>query len=212
MTLSEMVKMVLRNLQESMGEAQEEPDEAAVAAEPAAPVEPLEAAGIAGTGELPEAMELSAAAELAETAELPEAELHPGFADLHVAAGPDEAPGGEPGGDLDPLSMEGGEELPELEPLVEEAGWAPAGDIPESLPFEAAGELPAEEPGEVRAEEPREEQRLPGGPDAGQIPDPRIQVAGDIEKLGYGRFRLPLVIRFGNSEKKTALTIDLSFE
>ncbi len=203
MTLSEMVKMVLRKLQESMGETQEEPGVAAAAAEPAAPVEPRETAG---TGELPEA------AELADTAELPEAELHPGFADLHVVAGPDEAPAGEPGGDLDPLSMEGGEELPELEPLAEEAGWAPAGDIPESLPFEAAGELPAEEPGEFRAEDPREEQRLPGGLDAGQIPDPRIQVAGDIEKLGYGRFRLPLVIRFGNSEKKTALTIDLSFE
>jgi hypothetical protein len=153
MTLSEMVKMVLGKLQESMGETQEEPGEAASAAEPAAPVEPLESAGI---GELPEAAELS------ETVELPEAEQLPGFAGLHVAAGLDQTPGGEPGEDLDLLSMDAGEELPELEPLAEEVGEAPAGDIPESISFEAAGELSAEEPGEVGAEEPREEQRISG--------------------------------------------------
>jgi len=197
MTLSEMVKMVLRKLQESMGEAPEEPGEAASAAEPAAPVEPLESAGIE---------------ELTEAAELPEAEQLPGFAELHVAAGLDQTPGGEPGGDLDLLSMDAGEELPELEPLAEEVGETPAGDIPDSMSFDAAGELSAEEPGDVGAEEPREEQCISAVMDAVQIPDPRIQVAGDIEKLGYGRFRLPLVIRFGNSEKKTALTIDLSFE
>lgn len=206
MTLSEMVKMVLRKLQESMGEAQEEPGEAAAAVEPAAPVEPLESAGAAGAGELPEAAEFSSAAEL------PEAEQLAAYADLHVAAGPDATPAGEPGGDPDLMSREAGEELPELEPLAEEGGEAPDRDIPEPLSFDTAGELPAEEPGEAHAEEPREEQRMSGGMDAGQIPDPRIQVAGDIQKLGYGRFRLPLVIRFGNSEKKTALTIDLSFD
>lgn len=42
--------------------------------------------------------------------------------------------------------------------------------------------------------------------------DPEIEVAGAMEALGAGRFRLPLVIRMGDREVKTALSLDLSFE
>jgi uncharacterized protein len=54
-------------------------------------------------------------------------------------------------------------------------------------------------------------------PPVGEIGDappaePEIEVAGEIVALGAGRFRLPLVIRVGDREVKTALSLDISFE
>jgi hypothetical protein len=42
--------------------------------------------------------------------------------------------------------------------------------------------------------------------------EPEIEVMGDMVALGAGRFRLPLVIRLGDREVKTALSLDVSFE
>jgi signal recognition particle receptor subunit beta len=42
--------------------------------------------------------------------------------------------------------------------------------------------------------------------------EPEIEVAGEMEALGAGRFRLPLVIRLGDREVKTALSLDIAFE
>ncbi len=42
--------------------------------------------------------------------------------------------------------------------------------------------------------------------------EPEIEVAGEMVDLGAGRFRLPLVIRVGDREVKTALSLDISFE
>jgi signal recognition particle receptor subunit beta len=42
--------------------------------------------------------------------------------------------------------------------------------------------------------------------------EPEIEVAGEIVAIGTGRFRLPLVIRLGDREVKTALSLDVSFE
>jgi hypothetical protein len=42
--------------------------------------------------------------------------------------------------------------------------------------------------------------------------EPEIEVAGEMEALGAGRFRLPLVIRVGDREVKTALSLGISFE
>jgi hypothetical protein len=54
-------------------------------------------------------------------------------------------------------------------------------------------------------------------PSVGEIGDaapaePEIEVAGEMEALGAGRFRLPLVIRVGDREVKTALSLDISFD
>lgn len=42
--------------------------------------------------------------------------------------------------------------------------------------------------------------------------EPEIEVAGEIVAIGAGQYRLPLVIRLGDKEVKTALSLDLSFE
>jgi hypothetical protein len=148
---------------------------------------PLEAAELYGTAEPHEEAELS---EAAETEETPAAEAEE---------------------DLELLSMETGEELPELEPLAEESELSAETDMPAYMSFQA----PAETPRELEEESVSEAPLVAGvveSVDSGSVPEPRILLAGDIEKLAYGRFRLPLVIRIGNSEKKTALTIDLTFD
>lgn len=185
--LSEMVKMVLRKLQESVAAVPAGPVDAASEPEPAV-VAPLEAA------DLYEAAGLHEEAESRQSAETEEA----------LAAEAEE--------DLELLSMETGEELPELEPLAEESELTSEADMPAYESFQASGEMPAQVAEAERVPEFPSVPDTPASVDSGVLPDPKILLAGDIEKLAYGRFRLPLVIRFGNSEKKTALTIDLSFD
>lgn len=43
-------------------------------------------------------------------------------------------------------------------------------------------------------------------------PAPEISLDGTLEYLGNGRYRLPLVIRYAEKEKRTALTLSLGFE
>jgi len=42
--------------------------------------------------------------------------------------------------------------------------------------------------------------------------EPEISLEGDLEFLGEGRYRLPLVIRYADKEKRTALTLSLGIE
>lgn len=44
------------------------------------------------------------------------------------------------------------------------------------------------------------------------LPSPEIELDGCLESLGDGHYRLPLVIRYGDNEKRTALTLSLGFE
>ncbi len=186
-TLSEMVKMVLRNLQETTVTSPAEDVEAISEPEPAFAA-PLEAA------------DLYEAAEAHDKAE------------SQQPAGTEESHEAEAEEDLELLSMETGEELPELEPLAEESGLSADADMPAYMSFQPAGETPAQVSEEERAPEAPSMEHMAGSVDSEKLLDPKILLAGDIEKLAYGRFRLPLVIRIGNSEKKTALTIDLSFD
>ncbi len=188
-TLSEMVKMVLRNLQKS------------TASEPAAPAD---AAAWPENAPAP-ASEALEEPDLYETAALHEK------AEALEQAGTMEPPAAEAEEELELLSMEAGEELPELEPLAEESEPAADASVPAYMSFQTPEELPEAKVEEETTPVPAAAS-MAAGMENGLIPEPKILLAGDIEKLGYGRFRLPLVIRFGNSEKETALTIDLSFD
>jgi len=47
---------------------------------------------------------------------------------------------------------------------------------------------------------------------AGEGPQPEIALAGSLESIGDGRYRLPLVIRYAEKEKRACLTLSLGLE
>lgn len=171
--------------------------------------------------------------EQAAAAAAPQEPLQPAAEDVRPAVEPDTAteesellvvePVGE---DVESGEEESAEPLlsaPEEPVAVEEPALAFA--EPEFLaeePEEPARDMvdvdapfPAPAPGGV-AEAATEESFTPAMPDqvAGR-PDtgaPEIELAGDLETLGKGSFRIPLVIRHDGTETRAAITLAISLE
>ncbi|MGA7829227.1 MAG: ADP-ribosylation factor-like protein [Geobacteraceae bacterium] len=194
-TLSEMVKMILQKLRDTpLGE-----EESLTVDEESSPT-------FTETAIEPEETRESTAlyADLAETANLeaPVVEeeplvLHEGLAEQD-----------------DVLAEEA---LPTVAP-EETAGFEPSESILSELAFASEGDEPrvgAESLAEEQ--EPQEWATTPepsaeAAETAVEESQPEIALDGTLESLGDGRYRLPLLVRYADKEKKACLTLTLGFE
>lgn len=85
-----------------------------------------------------------------------------------------------------------------VRPGVEQVSDTAATDFPAVSPLDGEAGMMAQ---------PAE--RKPGPPDAGE---PLLELAGEPEILAGGRLRLPLNLRYGNLEKRMAVTVSVSLE
>jgi len=92
----------------------------------------------------------------------------------------------------------------ELEPAESGTGMATSFQIP-AWGFAPEPELPVP----AEASNGLGDWEVSGKPDELQV---EIELEGGIEALGAGRFRLPLVVRCGERETRTALSFDVSLE
>jgi signal recognition particle receptor subunit beta len=193
-TLSEMVKLVLQKLRDTpMGEEESltDAEESAVALDEAV-LEPRET---------PETTALYA--DMAETAtkEEPAVEEEPLILQEGLAA-------------REGILAE--ESLSSVEP-GETAGFEPSESILSELAFTSEIEEPSAVADDLAGQEPQEWVATSGSPvevaeEAGEEPQLEIALGGMLEALGDGRYRLPLVVRCADKEKKASLTLSLGFE
>ncbi|RQW89127.1 MAG: hypothetical protein EHM79_04105 [Geobacter sp.] len=193
-TLSEMVKMILQKLRDTpLGEeaqpsvVAEEPEQSAYAAQ-----------------EQEESPELAA-----------------------LSASSEESGDQEPAVEDVPLSTNEGfavqEILPEEEPAVSfesegTTGYEPVETADQALPLDMEEEDLAGTVAESFEEPEPASWSSAFSPPVGiagnvsEEPQPEIALDGILESLGDGRYRLPLVIRYADKEKRTCLTLSLGFE
>jgi len=193
-TLSEMVKMILQKLRDTPLGEQEQPS--AAAEEP----EPSEESALEQV-ETPELAALYASAEEADNQD-PVAEEEPFVlnedlieqdillaeepvvsSEFTETAGIEPAPSADYDQTLDREGDELNESVAESFEVPEEESWSR---------FLASSAGIAES--------------------ASEEPLPEIALDGTLESLGEGRYRLPLVIRYADKEKRTCLTLSLGFE
>jgi signal recognition particle receptor subunit beta len=191
-TLSEMVKMIVQTLRDTLV-VQE--DELSVAAEESAQSEELQ----------------------------PEREEPPVTVSSYAFTAEPEYQ--ESVGSEEPQTMSGG--LADPEPEISEESILPADepettgfDLPSSADYNLSLDVEREAPTDTSGE--GLEQPEPCCPTpapivgleevSSDISPPEIELAGSLESLGEGRYRLPLVIRYADKEKRTALTLSLDFE
>jgi signal recognition particle receptor subunit beta len=194
-TLSEMVKMILQKLRDTPLGEEEQPS--------------------------------SVAAEKPELREEPEPEPLETPEQVAVFAGTEEIVNRESAVEEEPLSLNEGLAEPEIvlaeEPVVPSEPMELTGSEPEpladyDLSFDTEGEEltgPDVESLEESEPEPWAETLMtPAGVEdsAAEEPQPEIALDGTLESLGNGRYRLPLVIRYADKEKRASLTLSLGLE
>lgn len=189
-TLSEMVKMVLQKLRDLPLGLEEET--------PVVPPEPEEAP--------PEPIEESIAPTVVPEEELPALAVEP-VEELIVES-------------LEPI-----EPIEAVAASMESGGESTFQEIPSEMPEELVDEeitadMLVDAPVEMGTETEEVSESLlstdafsPAEQTCAPVDsEPEIEVAGEIVAIGAGQYRLPLVIRLGDKEVKTALSLDLSFE
>jgi signal recognition particle receptor subunit beta len=193
-TLSEMVKMILQKLRDTpLGEE----DQSLAAAEE----QVLSDEAAEEQVETPEPIALSADTEVSDTLE------QVAVQEYHV---------------VDEELVEQGnlldEELALSSDFAETTGYEPAQSVDDESTFDAEEEalnVSAAACSNAPESEPWSEAFTPSIGVAGSAADesqPEIVLDGTLESLGNGRFRLPLVIRYADKEKRTSLTLSLGFE
>lgn len=209
--LSEMVKMVLQRLRDlplaqepATVPAEQEAFSAVMAAEAETVAAPPESVGLDDDSDALTLEPVEEDVDYAAEPEIEEISLEPAMHELSIEPAP-LAP--EP--EMTPLDeMEPAE--PEMSALE---GLEPAEpDIPAETAFQAPAWSFAEEPELAVPEETAAgygEWKESG--ESGDM-SAEIELAGEMESLGNGRFRLPLLVRCGEKEARSAICFDISLE